>query len=36
MEGKYRDNTLLIILEIIIYGLALIGLVWHFLPQALV
>lgn len=35
MTGKYRKNILLIISEIIIYGLLLVGLVWYFLPQAL-
>lgn len=35
MESKFRNNIALIIAEIIIYGLALVGLLWYFLPQAL-
>lgn len=35
MEGKFRNSALLIVTEIIFYGLILAGLIWYFLPQAL-
>jgi len=35
MSGKYRQNRLLIAVEIVVYALILAGLVWYFLPQAL-
>lgn len=35
MLGRYRQNLILIISEIIIYALLLVWVVWYFLPQAL-
>lgn len=35
MLGRHRKNIVLIVSEIIIYGLLLIWLVWYFLPKAL-
>jgi hypothetical protein len=35
MLGRYRQNLVLIISEIIIYVLLLVWVVWYFLPQAL-
>lgn len=35
MHNKYAKNKVLILGEMVVYGLLLAGLVWYFLPQAL-
>jgi hypothetical protein len=35
MFGRYRQNIILIVSEMIIYAAVLIWLLWYFLPQAL-